>query len=179
MTFEDPQIRKRVLQLLVAFSTTALDNNPNLMLRVLEHILMTWPALQPENRAYNDAIKDLQAESMVELQRLAAKMPDHLLVSDPLVPPNSVTNLLEECIQRYRDQSQGDDGVRHVGRQALCGVSELLVHHCVSLLVQHSAELRLANATTDIGLRVWTLRLRSSGCSSLWIPSARSGRATT
>lgn len=85
MTFEDPQIRKRVLQLLVAFSTTALDNNPNLMLRVLEHILMTWPALQPENRAYNDAIKDLQAESMVELQRLAAKMPDHLLVGDPLV----------------------------------------------------------------------------------------------
>lgn len=51
------------------------------MLRVLEHILMTWPALQPENRAYNDSIKDLQAESMVELQRLAAKMPDHLLVS--------------------------------------------------------------------------------------------------
>ncbi|SPO01337.1 related to MSN5 protein (multicopy supressor) [Cephalotrichum gorgonifer] len=79
MTFEDPQIRKRVLQLLVAFSTTALDNNANLMLRVLEHILMTWPALQPENRAYNDSIKDLQAESMVELQRLAAKMPDHLL----------------------------------------------------------------------------------------------------
>ena len=73
-----------MLQLLVAFSTTALDNNPNLMLRVLEHILMTWPALQPENRAYNDAIKDLQAESMVELQRLAAKMPDHLLVSPPV-----------------------------------------------------------------------------------------------
>ena len=95
MTFEDPQIRKRVLQLLVAFSTTALDNNPNLMLQVLEHILMTWPALQPENRAYNDAIKDLQAESMVELQRLAAKMPDHLLVSDLPVWPRSFTNHLK------------------------------------------------------------------------------------
>jgi exportin-5 len=68
-----------VLQLLVAFSTTALDNNTNFMLKVLEHILMTWPALQPEHHAYNDSIKDLQSESMVELQRLASKMPDHLL----------------------------------------------------------------------------------------------------
>lgn len=52
------------------------------MLKVLEHILMTWPALQPEYRNYNDAIKDLQGESMIELQRLASEMPDHLLVSN-------------------------------------------------------------------------------------------------
>lgn len=51
------------------------------MLKVLEHILITWPALDPEYRAFNDAIKDLQSESMVELQRLASEMPDHLLVS--------------------------------------------------------------------------------------------------
>lgn len=51
------------------------------MLKVLEHILLTWPALEPEYRAYNDAIKDLQGESMIELQRLASEMPDHLLVS--------------------------------------------------------------------------------------------------
>lgn len=77
---QDPVVRKRILQLLVVFSTTALDKRPSFMLRVLEHILMTWPALQPEHRALNDAIKDLQTESMVELQRLASKMPDHLLV---------------------------------------------------------------------------------------------------
>lgn len=51
------------------------------MLGVLEHILVTWPATHPDYKLYSDAIKDLQAESMVELQRLAAKMPDHLLVS--------------------------------------------------------------------------------------------------
>ena len=78
---QDPLIRKRILQLLVAFSTTALDANASFMLRVLEHILMTWPALQPEHKLFNDAIRDLQTESMVELQRLASKMPDHLLVS--------------------------------------------------------------------------------------------------
>ncbi|KAF5022759.1 hypothetical protein F66182_5174 [Fusarium sp. NRRL 66182] len=79
MSFEDPMIRKRTLQLLVYFSTTALNKNATFMLKVLEHILLTWPALQPENRAFNDAIKDLQGESMVELQRLASEMPDHLL----------------------------------------------------------------------------------------------------
>ncbi|RYP30079.1 hypothetical protein DL767_006430 [Monosporascus sp. MG133] len=79
MQFEDPLIRKRILQLLVAFSTTALDRNPAFMLKVLEHILVTWPATNPEHRAYSDAIKELQSESLAELQRLAAKMPDHLL----------------------------------------------------------------------------------------------------
>lgn len=79
MNFEDPLIRKRVLQLLVAFSTTALRKNNGFMLKVLEHILMTWPAAQPEYRIFNEAIKDLQTESINELQRLAFKMPDSLL----------------------------------------------------------------------------------------------------
>lgn len=76
-------IRKRTLQLLVYFSTTALKNNAPFMLKVLEHILMTWPAPEPEFRAFNDSIKDLQSESMLELQRLASEMPDHLLVCPP------------------------------------------------------------------------------------------------
>lgn len=79
MPFEDPLIRKRRLQLLVAFSTSALKKHNDFMLRVLEHILMTWPAAQPEHRLFNEAIKDLQAESITELQRLAYKMPDNLL----------------------------------------------------------------------------------------------------
>jgi exportin-5 len=77
---QDPMIRKRVLQLLVYFSTTALNKNAPFMLKVLEHILVTWPTLQPDYRAFNDAIKELQGESMIELQRLASEMPDHLLV---------------------------------------------------------------------------------------------------
>jgi len=50
------------------------------MLKVLEHILMTWPASEPQYRDYNECIKELQSESTVELQRLALEMPDHLLV---------------------------------------------------------------------------------------------------
>lgn len=79
MKFEDPLIRKRILQLLVAFSTNALRKNTGFMLKVLEHILMTWPAPQPEHKVFNEAIKELQNESVTELLRLASKMPDHLL----------------------------------------------------------------------------------------------------
>ena len=78
-----------MLQLLVAFSTTALDKNAGFMLKVLEHIIVTWPASQPDHRNFNEAIKDLQGESMLELQRLASKMPDHLLVS--ALPPSPMS----------------------------------------------------------------------------------------
>lgn len=50
------------------------------MLKVLQHILMTWPEQEPEFRAFNEAVKDLQGDSMVEMQRLASEMPDDLLV---------------------------------------------------------------------------------------------------
>lgn len=72
-------IRKRILQALVSFSTSALDTKPGFMLKVLEHILMTWPVQQPEHRAFNEAIKEFQTESMQELQRLATRVPDHLI----------------------------------------------------------------------------------------------------
>jgi exportin-5 len=79
LNFEDPIIRKRILQLAVAFSTTALDNKVGFMLKVLEHILMSRPAEHPEHSAYSDAVKELQADGVYELQRLATKMPDQLL----------------------------------------------------------------------------------------------------
>ncbi len=51
------------------------------MLRVLEHVLMSRPAERPEYPAYTDAVKELQADGVYELQRIATKMPDSLLVS--------------------------------------------------------------------------------------------------
>jgi exportin-5 len=79
MNFEDPIIRKKIVQLTVAFSTTALDKKVGLMLKVLEHILMSRPVEQPNYSAYSDAVKELQADGIFELQRLASKMPDQLL----------------------------------------------------------------------------------------------------
>lgn len=79
MNFEDPIIRKRILQLAVAFSTTALDKQVAFMLKVLEHILMSRPPERPNCNTYNEATKELHAEGMYELNRLAIKMPDQLL----------------------------------------------------------------------------------------------------
>ncbi|KAI9839739.1 MAG: hypothetical protein M1837_002027 [Sclerophora amabilis] len=79
MSFEDPLIRKRTLQVAVAMSTSALDRNTKFMLLVLKHILMTRPVDNPSYPAYSEAVKDLQNDCTHELQRLAMKMPDYLL----------------------------------------------------------------------------------------------------
>ncbi|KAI9658113.1 MAG: hypothetical protein M1829_006839 [Trizodia sp. TS-e1964] len=79
MTFQDPLTNKRILQLAVIFSTTALDKNAPLMLKVLEHILMIRPVDNPAYPIYSDAVKDLQQDCNIELQRFAIKMPDHLI----------------------------------------------------------------------------------------------------
>lgn len=79
------------------------------MLKVLEHILMTWPSLEPDYRSLNDAIKDLQSESMVELQRLASEMPDHLLVSyrngrnPPLYTNKTVQGVFDQIESRVNE----------------------------------------------------------------------------
>ncbi|KAI9787672.1 MAG: hypothetical protein M1839_000203 [Geoglossum umbratile] len=79
MNFQDPLIKKRILQLAVTLSTTALDKRAPFMLKVLEHILMIRPTENPAYPAYSEAIKELQQDCTHELHRLAMKMPDHLL----------------------------------------------------------------------------------------------------
>ena len=73
-------IKRRVIQLMVTFSTTTLDNRPELMLKILEHILLTRPAEYPANHSYTDAVKELMNICTTEIQRLAMKMPDHLML---------------------------------------------------------------------------------------------------
>jgi len=85
-------MRKRILQLAVAFSTTALDKKVGYMLKVLEHILMSRPAEHPNHIAYSDAVKELQADGTYELQRLASKMPDQLLVNVIIFCERHATN---------------------------------------------------------------------------------------
>ncbi|KAJ6258911.1 Exportin-5 [Drechslerella dactyloides] len=77
--FQDPMIKKKVVQLVVALSTTALENQPGLMLKALEYVLLTRLPENTPNGAYNDAVKDLQGTCIGELQRLAVKMPDNLI----------------------------------------------------------------------------------------------------
>ncbi|KAH0609395.1 uncharacterized protein H6S33_012881 [Morchella sextelata] len=79
MNFEDPMIRRRVIQLMVTVSTSALHKKADLMLKILEHVLLTRPVEHP-NHAYTDAVKELMSVCTTEIQRLAMKMPDHLML---------------------------------------------------------------------------------------------------
>ncbi|CUS06929.1 unnamed protein product [Tuber aestivum] len=80
MNFGDPMIRRRVIQLMVTVSTSALDKKADLMLKILEHVLLTRPREYPANHAYTDAVKELMGVCTTEIQRLAMKMPDHLML---------------------------------------------------------------------------------------------------
>lgn len=43
MNLEDPMIRRRVIQLMVTVSTSALHKKADLMLKILEHVCPTFP----------------------------------------------------------------------------------------------------------------------------------------
>lgn len=83
LNFDDPLIKRRVIQLVVQFATSALDKRPEFMFKVLEHILMARPIDPPEPKntenRYTAAVKEMKADAMAELQKLGSKMPDQLL----------------------------------------------------------------------------------------------------
>jgi exportin-5 len=76
---QDPLIQRRIIQVSVEFSTTALEQYSNFMLKVLEHILTTRAVDEGSNPAYLESVKLLQQVCAKELQRLAYRMPDQLL----------------------------------------------------------------------------------------------------
>ncbi|TDZ21705.1 Protein MSN5 [Colletotrichum orbiculare MAFF 240422] len=170
MNFEDPLIRKRILQLLVAFSTTALDKNPSFMLKVLEHILMTWPAPRPEHRAFNEAIKDFQSESMVELQRLASKVPDHLLavynqieakVND-MISLSASKTLAKQYLTSHRVHEVNDWGSCELDAEGLALQSELEerqkmlpLRHTKSFLSFSVEKLEKSSAPFQVSYQLW------------------------
>lgn len=79
LTFEDPSIKQRVIQLAVGFAVGPLKRNAQFALRVFDHILDTGCPEYPDYVAYNDAVKDLQSFSLHQLQRLAMRFADHLV----------------------------------------------------------------------------------------------------
>ncbi|KAI1007108.1 hypothetical protein K3495_g1107 [Podosphaera aphanis] len=76
---KDPNIKKRVVQIAVAFSISILNQRIGFMLKVLEYILLDQSIERPECQSYSQATKEMQVDGMYELQRLAMKMPNHLL----------------------------------------------------------------------------------------------------
>ncbi|KAI5806365.1 armadillo-type protein [Geopyxis carbonaria] len=128
-TFDDPLIKRRVIQLMVTFSTTALDKKPGLMLKILEHILLTRPAEYPANIAYTDAMKEVMNICTTEIQRLAMKMPDHLM---------EVYEQLENKINEITTTNSVDDRTRIAFHTFL-----FTINHRTKNIDTHTQQVRL------------------------------------
>ncbi|KAF6219395.1 hypothetical protein HO133_005221 [Letharia lupina] len=80
LMFEDPMIKQRVIQLAVGFAIGPLKRNAQFALKIFDYILDTRCSAHPACLAYTDAVKDLQAVSLHQLQRLAMRFPDYLVI---------------------------------------------------------------------------------------------------
>ena len=78
---KDPIIKQRVIQLAVGFAIGPLKRNPQFAFKVFDYILDTRCPAYPTCMAYTDAVSDLEAFSLHQLQRLAMRFPDYLVVS--------------------------------------------------------------------------------------------------
>ncbi|KAF2122033.1 armadillo-type protein [Lophiotrema nucula] len=77
--FEDPEIGKKVIQLMSTFATKALPNRPAFALTFLEHMLTVKLADNEAFPQYSEAVKDLERVCSLEMQKLAMKFPDDFM----------------------------------------------------------------------------------------------------
>ena len=80
---KDPIIKERVIQLAVGFAIGPLKRNAQFAFKVFDYILDIRCPPHPACVAYTDAVSDLQAFSLHQLQKLAMRFPDYLAVSRP------------------------------------------------------------------------------------------------
>lgn len=74
-------MKGRVIQLAVGFATGPLKRNAQFALRVFEYTLETRCPDDPAYEIYSEAVKDLHSGCLHQLQRLAMRFPDSLIVS--------------------------------------------------------------------------------------------------
>jgi len=132
------------------------------MLKVLEHILMSRPAEHPESTAYSDAVKDLHADGTHELQRLAIKMPNQLLVSRSRRELVANTDVSQGCIRTARIKSTRNCCFRHCRQQAPDRLSNVPLHDYVSCLgtVMHEPANWLSHRATNVNAQIRLQKLQ-------------------
>lgn len=77
---QDPEITKKIVQLLSTFSTKALPDRPAFALSFLEYLLTVKLADNTAFAQYSEAVKDLERMCSLEMQKLAMKFPDEFMV---------------------------------------------------------------------------------------------------
>ncbi|KAL8862471.1 MAG: hypothetical protein Q9178_000968 [Gyalolechia marmorata] len=103
LSFEDPAVKERVVQLAVGFATGPLKNDARFAFMIFEYILDTKYPDDPSYPAYSEAVKDLQGLCIHELQKLAMKFSDYLIT------------IFDEVERKVSEVSQAvarDDNVR-------------------------------------------------------------------
>jgi exportin-5 len=97
--FEDPEISKKVLQLMSTFCTKALADRSAFALTFLEHMLTVKLADNTSFPQYSDAVKDLERICSLEMQKLAMKFPDDFIVSDLESRMRMPVLIVTECVR--------------------------------------------------------------------------------
>ncbi|KAF2868934.1 armadillo-type protein [Massariosphaeria phaeospora] len=118
--FEDPEIAKKVLQLMSTFSTKALADRPGFALTFLEHMLTIRLADNPAFTQYSDAVKDLERICSLEMQKLAMKFPNDFM---------NVYDSLEHKINEMMTEPNIDERQR----MAFSAFLFIIVHRCTTL----------------------------------------------
>lgn len=77
---KDPMIKERVIQLALTFAVGPLRRDPRFAVRLFDHILEIRCPERPDCEAYTDAVKSMQLVCVYQLQRLATRFADNLVV---------------------------------------------------------------------------------------------------
>ncbi|KAF2679146.1 ARM repeat-containing protein [Lentithecium fluviatile CBS 122367] len=118
--FEDPEIAKKVIQLMSTFSTKALAERPAFALNFLEYMLTIRLADNPSYTQYSDAVKDLERICSLEMQKLAMKFADEFM---------KVYDSLERKINEVIADPTADERQR----MAYSAFLFIIIHRCTKL----------------------------------------------
>lgn len=77
---KDPEIAKKIIQIMVTFSTKALTTRPAFALRMLEYLFNAPKQDNPAFPQYSQAVKDLERTCNTDIQRLAMSFPNEFMV---------------------------------------------------------------------------------------------------
>ena len=79
-SFQDPAIKQRIIQSMIEFGIGPLKHNSQFTMKVFNFTIETRATTHPDATAYNDSIKDLQVFCVHQLQRLAMRFYNDLIV---------------------------------------------------------------------------------------------------
>jgi hypothetical protein len=77
---QDPEVSKKIIQIISSFSTRVLPDRPAFALTFLEYLLTMKLADNTSFTQYSDAVKDLERMCSLEMQKLAMKFPNDFMV---------------------------------------------------------------------------------------------------